>query len=218
VNATRRPSRFQRPERLLPFACIAGAATLFASELMTTFQLSGGTLGSGNELCNLDAASRHHFALGVLALFAIVMVIVAIAFASKPAAVAVAIAGVLALLLFVVVDLPKANNVGTISGCSPTTAGAFDTAKAIPQAGFWLEMVGVLGLALSAVSLATLSPEQLATMRPGWLGRRRAKRSRVDHRTELEEASAANPGPSSDDERMRARLGKTRAERRRERR
>jgi hypothetical protein len=162
------PSRFARPERLLPFACVAAAGALFASELMTTFQLIP---SGGDPLCSLNAADRHHFALGVLAVFAVVAVVVAVLAASKPAATAVAVAGVLALLLFLIVDLPKANNVGTLSGCSPSTTGSFFDAKAVPQAGFWLEMVGALGLALSGAALATLSRDQLATLRPRWLSR-----------------------------------------------
>ncbi len=183
-------SRLSRPERLLPFACIAGAAVLFASEFMTTFQLSEGPLGSGNPLCNLDAASRHHFALGILAIFAVLFVVVAVVWGSKPAAVAVGIAGVLALLLFLIIDLPKANNVGSISSACDLAGQGFD-AKALPQAGFWLEMVGALALALSGVALATLSPEQLDTMRPRWFGGgRKPKPTVLDHRAELEETPA----------------------------
>ena len=156
----------QNPERLLPLACVAGAAALFASELMNTFQLES----TGPEFCNIDAAGRHHFALGVLAIFAVVAVAIAVAWASKPAAVGVGIAGVIALILFLTIDLPHANNAGTLAGCSPETEDAFFDAKAVPQAGFWLEMVGALALALSGVALATLNPEQLRTIRPRWLG------------------------------------------------
>ena len=156
----------QNPERLLPLACIAGAAALFASELMTTFQLSS----TGPEFCNVEAASRHHFALGVLAIFAVLAVILAVTTASKPAAIAVGVAGVIALVLFLTIDLPHANNTGTLAGCSATTNNAFFDAKAEPQAGFWLELVGALALALSGVALGTLNPEQLRAIRPGWLG------------------------------------------------
>jgi hypothetical protein len=156
------PSRF-RPERLLPLACVVAAGALFASELMTTFQLTDpGGLGQ----CSLQGADRHQFALGVLAIFAAGAVIVAVVWGSKPAAMAVAIAGLLALLLFLTIDLPKANNVGTLEGCSPMTNESLVDAKAVPQAGFWLEMVGALALALSGAALATLSPEQLAGLRP----------------------------------------------------
>jgi hypothetical protein len=156
----------QSPERLLPLACVAGAGALFASELMTTFQLES----TGPEFCNIGAAGRHHFALGVLAIFAVLAVVIAVVWASKPAAIAVGIAGVIALILFLTIDLPHANNTGTLAGCSPGTEDAFFDAKAVPQAGFWLEMVGALALALSGVALATLNPEQLRAIRPRWLG------------------------------------------------
>jgi hypothetical protein len=156
----------QNPERLLPLACIASAAALFASELMTTFQLSS---APGQTLCNVGASGRHHFAIGILAIFAVGAVVVAVMSASKPAAISVGVAGVIALVLFLTIDLPQANNVGNIS-TSCDLAGSFDFAKAEPQAGFWLEMVGALALALSGVALGTLNPEQLRAIRPKWLG------------------------------------------------
>lgn len=156
----------QNPERLLPLACVAGAAALFVSEFMTTFQLSS----AGQPLCDVGAAGRHHFAVGVLAIFAVVAVVIAVTSASKPAAISVGVAGVIALILFLTIDLPHANNTGTLAGCSASTTGSFFEAKAIPQAGFWLEMVGALALALSGVALGTLNPEQLRTIRPRWLG------------------------------------------------
>lgn len=190
----------QNPERLLPLACIAGAAVLFASDLMTTFQLSS---APGQTLCNVDAAGRHHFALGILAIFAVGAVALAVMSASKPAAVAVGVAGVIALILFLTIDLPQANNVGNISS-SCDVAGAFDFAKAKPQAGFWLEMVGALALALSGVALGTLTPEQLRTIRPAWLGGRKAEADRESKtsgspslgKAETEQASGDHDRPT----------------------
>jgi hypothetical protein len=160
----------QNPERLLPLACFAGAAALFASEFMNTFQLAS-TSSAGPEFCNVAAAGRHHFALGVLAIFAVLAVIVAVTSGSKPAAIAVGVAGVMALILFLTIDLPHANNTGTLGPCNATAAANFFDAKADPQSGFWLEMVGALALALSGVALGTLSSDQLRAIRPAWLGR-----------------------------------------------
>lgn len=170
MSAARPPRRrlFAHPERLLPFACVGAAAALFASELMTTFQF---VPPGGEALCTQQAADRHHFALGVLAIFAVGAVIVAVLGASKPAAMSVAAAGLLALLLFLIVDLPDANNLGTLGdSCTSIPGQSFFDAKAVPQAGFWLEMVGALALALSGAALATLTPDQLATLRPRRLG------------------------------------------------
>lgn len=154
------------PERLLPFAAIASAAMLFASELMTTFKLDSGP----SAICLAQASDRHHYAQVVLAVFAAVAIVVAIVSGSKPAAIAAAIAGLIALLVFLTVDLPDANNVGTLNdACGPFPQSFFD-AKAVPQAGFWLELIGALGLTITGVALATLSSEALAALRPGGPG------------------------------------------------
>ena len=181
----------QNPERLLPLACVAGAGALFASELMTTFQLNTNTGG----VCNIEALPRHYFALGILAIFAVLAVVIAVVWASKPAAIAVGIAGVIALILFLTIDLPHANNAGTVEGCSESAELAFTTAKAVPQAGFWLEMVGALALALSGVALATLNPEQLRSIRPRWLGGSRKTESAADEPDGLGASSGAKPKP-----------------------
>jgi hypothetical protein len=157
-----------RAERLLPIACVAAAAILFASDLMTTFQLTT----PGAPLCNQSAADRHHYAQLILALFAVAAVLLAVSTGSRPAATAVAVAGILALLIFLTIDLPHANNVGTLgSSCGPSETDL--TAKAEPQAGFWFEMIGAVTLALSGTALATLTPEQLASLRSVRFGRGR---------------------------------------------
>ncbi len=169
MSSTGRPRGIGGPERLLPLACVVSAAVLLASELMNTFQLVAGAPASGNSLCNLAAGERHHYALAVLAAFAIVAVLVAILGGSRPAALGVAIAGLGALLIFLIVDLPKAYDIGGVSSaCAPASQGL--DAKAVPQAGFWLELVGAVALTLSGVALAALSPDQLRALRPRWLG------------------------------------------------
>ena len=206
------PTRF-RPERLLPFACIVAAGILFASELMTTFEL---TARGGLGLCSLQAADRHEFALGVLAIFAVGAVVVAVLWGSKPAAMAVAIAGLLALLLFLIIDLPKTNNVGTLEGCSPTTTDSFLDVKAVPQAGFWLEMVGAVALALSGAALATLSPEQLSGLRLRPLApSTRRSRAPGTKRQRMSAPSDDAPAPAHDPPANRPRRPTARGERRR---
>jgi hypothetical protein len=157
-----------RPERLLPLACIAGAVVLFLSELMTTFEF---TPPGGEPLCTQDAISRHAFAPGVLALFAIAATVIAVLNGSKPAATAVAICGVIALAIFLILDLPDANSVGTVNDSCGATPGSFASAEAVPKGGFWLELIGSLALAVSGAALASLTPEQLRGLRPRWLRR-----------------------------------------------
>jgi hypothetical protein len=190
------PARIPRPERLLPLACLVSAACLFASELMVTFQF---TPPGAEPLCDQDAVARHHYSLAVLAVFAVGALVAALLWNSKPAAVAVAVAGAIALLVFLTVDLPDANNVGTLGACSPSTAENFFEAKAIPQPGFWLEMVGALGLALSGAALATLTGEQIGAMRPRFMERRWWTESRKERKTPPRPKPAGNPGPKEAD-------------------
>jgi hypothetical protein len=188
----------RRPERLLPLACLAAAIVLGASELMTTFQLTG--IGS-NPLCGVDGTDRHHLAQLVLAVFGGLAAIAAVLGGSRPAARATAAAGVIALLLFLIIDLPAANNVGSISSACDLAAD-LQTAKAVPQAGFWLELLGSLGLAVSGLALATLTPRQLHAMRPRWLvgsGRPPDEDDPERPRRRLLRPAPGNPGRESEE-------------------
>ncbi len=153
-----------RATRLLPLACVAGAIVLFASELMTTFEF---TPPGGEAICEQSASDRHGNALALIAAFAIGATAIAVLAGSKPAALAVAVAGGVALLLFLVADLPDAGAIGTIDDSCGAVGESFFDAEAVPQAGFWIEMLGALSLALSGIALATLTPDQLAALRPG---------------------------------------------------
>jgi hypothetical protein len=144
---------------LLPLACLAAAICLFASELMTTFEF---TPPGGEALDSQNGAERHGSALALIAVFAIGALALAVFTASKSAATAVGISGVVALLVFLLVDLPDANAVGTLDNARQS----FFDAEAVPQGGFWLEMVGALALAVTGIALATLTHEQLAALRP----------------------------------------------------
>lgn len=144
-------SRF-RTELLLPLACAGGCALLAASEFMDTFELNG----PGPSLQVVQtAADQHYYSLLVLAGFALAALVAAVLTGSKPAATAVAACGAGALLIFLLIDLPDAGKVGTISDVNLTQA------KAEPALGFWLELTGALVLAICGGALATLSPEQL---------------------------------------------------------
>jgi hypothetical protein len=147
-------------ERLVPIACLAAALVLAGSEFLTTFEITPEGIDPQAEQL---AGDRHFYAMAVLAAFAVLALAIAVFSASKPAAIAVAAAGGIALFLFLTVDLPDANAVGDI-----TRSGQFlTTAKAVPQAGFWMTLLGSLTLTISGIALATLSPEQLESLRPG---------------------------------------------------
>lgn len=145
--------------RLLPLACLMAAFCLFASELMTMFEFAP---PGAPALDTQSGGDRHGYALTLIAVFSIGALALAVFAASKPAATAVAVAGVVALGVFLLVDLPDANAVGTLTD---ETQSFFD-AEAVPQGGFWLEMLGAIALAITGIALATLTPEQLAALRP----------------------------------------------------
>jgi len=152
--------RAGRAERLLPWACFAAAAVLFASQLMTIFEF---TPPGAEPLQERSVIEDHGHALLVVAAFAAIATALAVWAGSKPAAMAVAAMGVFALLFFLLTDLPDAGQVGTLDSAQ----GSFIDAEAIPQEGFWLEMLGALALAFTGAALATMSSEQLASLRPG---------------------------------------------------
>jgi hypothetical protein len=149
-----------RAEKLLPWACLAAAVLLFASQLMTLFEF---TPPGGEPLDDRTVLDHHGPTLLIIAVFAVIAVVVSVWAGSKPAAIAVAAMGGLALLIFLLIDLPDAGQVGTLNDARQS----FIDAEAIPQPGFWLEMVGALALAFTGAALATMSGEQLAALRPG---------------------------------------------------
>lgn len=138
-------------QRLLPLAAIVSAVVLGASEFMTTFEF---TAAGGDPLQVSEASDRHTYGLLVLAVFAIVMVLAHVRTAARPPALAAAAAGAVALLVFLVGDLPDVNKVGDLS--DPVLG--LTAARAEPQPGFWLELVGSVGLALAAGVMAALAP------------------------------------------------------------
>lgn len=142
--------------RLLPLAIFVAAVVLFISELMTTFEF---TPQGGEVQLEQAAADRHGNALMVIAVFAVIALLVAVFTGSKPAATAVAIAGAVALLFFLLVDLPDANTTGNLDT-------GFIDAEAVPREGFYMELVGALALAVTGFALATMSSKQLAALRP----------------------------------------------------
>jgi hypothetical protein len=173
-----------RPERLLPLACVAGGALLFASQFMNIFELNAA--GPTTEAV-ISSADQHWLAMGVLGVFAVLATIGAVGAGSKPLAVSVAVAGVVALLLFLLIDLPDAGKTGNLNADV-----SFLVAKAHPVDGFWIELLGSLVLAICGAAMATLSPEQLRDLRP----RRRRKASRR-RRADTAGASPETPAPQS---------------------
>lgn len=150
-------SRLPRAEILLPFVIAAGAVILAASELMVALEF---TPPGGEALREVSSADRHGYSMIVLALFALIALGVALNTGAKPAAYAVAGIGAVALLLFLVLDLPDAGKLGDLE--DPITGIA--AARAEPQAGFWMQALGAVALAVGGGAFATLAPEQLRAL------------------------------------------------------
>jgi hypothetical protein len=155
-------SRLPRTDLLLGLACAAAAAVLGASELMTTFEFTPPG-GEALEAPADTAAERHNYAMLVLAAFALLALVSALWTGSQIASFAVAASGVIALLIFLIGDLPDAGKIGTLDDESES----FVDARADPQAGFWLELIGSLTLAVCGVALATLRPAEVEGTAPG---------------------------------------------------
>ena len=184
--AERTPVTMSRMTRLLPFAILVSAIALFASELMTTFEF---TPPGAEPLLEQAASERHGNALMVIAVFAVGALALAVFTGSKPAAIAVAVAGAVALLLFLLIDLPDANAIGTLD------EDRFIDAEAVPREGFYMQLFGALALTITGVALATLTPEQLSGLRPQ--RRRRhtsAPRDRTQARSSGEASTNGRPG------------------------
>lgn len=167
-----------RAEYLLPFAVAGAAVVVAASELMTVFELDAGT--TGETIKTIEASDRHYYSLLVLAVFALAALATALVTGSRPAAAAVAVAGGLALLIFLLVDLPDVNQEGSLED----STFEFFATKAEPANGFWLEMAGTIALAVSGGALATLRPDQLTLLY-----------SRLREATRPERTLAAGPEP-----------------------
>ncbi len=148
-----------RTETLMIFACAAAAAMLGVSQFTDIFRL---TPPGGEALQAISASDQHGYATLVLAVFALVLLVVAMAARGtqlgQVAAVAIAVCGLVALLIFLISDLPKVNNVGTLND----PRQSFIDAEAKPVAGFWLELVGALALTVCGAALATMKPDETA--------------------------------------------------------
>jgi hypothetical protein len=177
-----------RAEYLLPIACLLAASLVAWAEFSTLFEFKRGT--SGELLKTTGAADRHYYALLVLAVFAVVALAIAVFTGSRPAAAAVAVAGAIALLIFLLVDLPDVNVEG------PLDEPYFFTSKAEPATGFWLELIGTVSLALAGGALATLRSEQLQMLVPArYRGEPRPRRSAEPGKLGAQAAPSAADNP-----------------------
>lgn len=148
----------RRTETLLVFACAAAAAALAASQFMTLFEL---TPPGGEALADVDAADQHGYVTLIIAVLSLACLVTALAARGETlgqgARFGVAVCGLIALLIFLVIDLPDANSIGALDDDS------FIDAKAEPVAGFWLELAGAVVLTGCGAALATMRGEPTAS-------------------------------------------------------
>jgi hypothetical protein len=160
--------RLPRTEILLLLACAGAAAMLGASQFTDLFHL---TPPGGEALQAISSSDQHGYAMLVLAVFALLLIVVTMAARDEQlrqvAAMAVAICGLIALLIFLIGDLPDVNKIGTLDD----PRQSFIDAEAKPVAGFWLELIGSLVLTVCGAALATMRPR--AAGDPGHERRRR---------------------------------------------
>jgi hypothetical protein len=132
--------RLPRTETLLVLACAGAAAMLGASQFIDIFHL---TPPGAEALQEISSKDQHGYATLVLAIFALALILVTVGARDEQvrqvAAMAVAICGLIALLIFLIGDLPDVNKIGTLDD-------------------FWLELVGSLVLTVCGAALATMRP------------------------------------------------------------
>jgi hypothetical protein len=147
--------RLPRTEILLVFACAAAAAMLAASQFTDIFHL---TPPGGEALQSISSKDQHSYAMLVLAIFALILILVTLSARDdqlrQVAAMAIAVCGLIALLIFLIGDLPDVNKIGTLDD----PRQSFIDAEAKPVAGFWLELAGSLVLTVCGAALATMRP------------------------------------------------------------
>ncbi len=148
---------------MLVLACAAAAAMLAVSQFTDIFHL---TPPGGEALQAISAKHQHSYATLTLAIFALVLLVIAMAARGEQlgqvAAVSVAVCGLVALLIFLIGDLPDVNKIGTLDDPRQSLIDA----QAKPVAGFWLELVGALVLTVCGAALATIRPGSTGSRQP----------------------------------------------------
>jgi hypothetical protein len=180
--------RLPSTETLLVFACAGAAAMLGASQFTDIFHL---TPPGGEALQAISSKDQHGYATLVLAIFALLLLVPTVAARDNQvrqvAAMAVAVCGLIALLIFLIGDLPDVNKIGTLDD----PRQSFIDAEAKPVAGFWLELIGALVLTVCGAALATMRPGRARGPDHERRSRRRPSgaEGRVGHRTQTERRS-----------------------------
>ncbi len=155
--------------RLTVITALLGSLIVVLSQVVTAYSLED---QFGVDMANVTLFDKHGpmtAILAVIAGLAVVFLIVAAANAaseSRPVALVTGIVvggmGLAVVLVFLFVDLPDIGDTGLYNAPGAGNLDATGTAAA----GLWLELVGGMVLLLAGAALATLKPDQLATIGP----------------------------------------------------
>lgn len=179
-----------RPEYALPVVCLAAAAVLAASEFIDTFQFVPPT---GDPLDGQTGGDRHGYALLILALLACVSALAAVATGTVWYAITIAGAGAVALIVFLTLDLPDAGTVGNFDDGIVALANV----EAEPRLGFWLALLGSLGLIVGGAWLALLTPDQRMAPARALETRRRRRAPVKREQKKREPRGSTRPRPTA---------------------
>lgn len=134
-------------QRLLALGLI-GAGLVALSEFLATFHVVAITA----EVARTTGHEQHSWAFLLIAILAAVMAWGAANGASRPAMFALLVLGTVVVAVALLNDLPDATKTGVVGS-------RFADAEASPQIGFWVELVGGLVLAGTALGHLVLGRE-----------------------------------------------------------
>jgi len=130
-------------------AAVAGGVCLIIATFSTIIEITVGTTSKiADRDTELSGWDRHSFALLLIAGFALVMTVGAWR-GARPAMAALAVAGIAALLIALIGDLPDVHKTGVIGEL-------YDNAHANPKTGYYLETLGGVLLLLAGGGLLLL--------------------------------------------------------------
>jgi hypothetical protein len=134
-------------------AAVAGGLCLILATFSTVIEITVGTTSKiADRDTHLSGWDRHSFALLLIGGFALVMAVGAWR-GARPAMAAIAVAGIAALLIALVGDLPDVHKTGVIGQL-------YDNARANPKTGYYLETLGGVLLLLGGGGLLLLGADR----------------------------------------------------------
>ena len=140
----------------LAIAAVVGSVCLLVATFSTIIEITVGTTSKiADRDTELSGWDRHSVSLVLIGLFGLVMTAGALR-GARPAMAAVAVAGIVALLIALIGDLPDVHKTGVIGQL-------YDNARANPKLGYYLETLGGALLLLAGGGLLLLAGPEPAS-------------------------------------------------------